>query len=93
MDGTADIHINCEKDNYPDTIIDKKLSYYSILLVASPTDTPTNEFDTKITANKIWQRTMYKSKLSAVNPYFKTFFADYLDIGCRVGYTIIKADG
>ncbi len=36
MDGTADIGINCEKDNYPDTIIHKKLGYYRILLVASP---------------------------------------------------------
>lgn len=36
MDGIADIGINCEKDNYPDTIIHNNLGTYRILLVASP---------------------------------------------------------
>lgn len=36
MDGTADIGINCEKENYPDTIVHKKLGHYWIRLVASP---------------------------------------------------------
>lgn len=36
MEGTADIGINCEKDNYPDTIIHKKLGTYRVFLVASP---------------------------------------------------------
>lgn len=36
MDGTADIGINCEKENYPDTIVHKKLGHYWIRLIASP---------------------------------------------------------
>lgn len=36
LDGTADIGINCEKGNYPDTIIHKKLGTYKVFLVASP---------------------------------------------------------
>lgn len=36
VDGTADIGINCEKENYPDTVIHKKLGKYKAVLVASP---------------------------------------------------------
>lgn len=36
MDGTADIGINCEKDNYPETIISKQLGTYRAILVAAP---------------------------------------------------------
>lgn len=36
LNGTADIGINCEKENYPDTVIHKKLGTYKIFLVASP---------------------------------------------------------
>ena len=35
-DGTADIGINCEKDNYPDSVVHKKLGKYKAVLVASP---------------------------------------------------------
>lgn len=35
-DGISDIGINCEKDNYPDTIIHKELGKYKAVLVASP---------------------------------------------------------
>ncbi len=36
VDGIADIGINCEKENYPDTVIHKKLGKYKAVLVASP---------------------------------------------------------
>ena len=36
VDGTADIGINFEKDNYPDTVIHKKPGKYKAVLVASP---------------------------------------------------------
>lgn len=36
VDGIADIGINCEKENYPDTVIHKKLAKYKAVLVASP---------------------------------------------------------
>lgn len=36
MDGTSDIGINCEKENYPDTIVHKKGGRYRVLLVAAP---------------------------------------------------------
>lgn len=36
MDGTSDIGINCEKENYPDTIVHKKAGTYRVLLVAAP---------------------------------------------------------
>lgn len=36
MDGISDIGINCEKENYPDTIVHKKAGKYRVLLVASP---------------------------------------------------------
>lgn len=36
MDGISDIGINCEKENYPDTIVHKKVGKYKVLLVASP---------------------------------------------------------
>ena len=35
-DGTADIGVNCEKDNYPNSIIYKKLGTYRALLVSAP---------------------------------------------------------
>ena len=36
MDGTADIGVNCEKDNYPGSIVHEKLGTYRAILVASP---------------------------------------------------------
>lgn len=36
MNGIADIGINCEKDNYPDTVIHKGLGTYKVFLVAAP---------------------------------------------------------
>jgi len=36
IDGTSDIGINCEKENYPDTVIHKKAGTYRVLLVAAP---------------------------------------------------------
>lgn len=36
MDGTSDIGINCEKENYPGTIVHNKLGHYWIRLIASP---------------------------------------------------------
>lgn len=36
MDGTADIAVNCEKDQYPDTIVHKALGTYEAVLVAAP---------------------------------------------------------
>ena len=36
VDGTADIGVNCEKDNYPNSIIYKKLGTYRALLVSAP---------------------------------------------------------
>ncbi|MDL2301024.1 LysR family transcriptional regulator [Lachnospiraceae bacterium OttesenSCG-928-D06] len=36
IEGTVDIGINCEKNNYPDSIVHKKLGTYKALLVASP---------------------------------------------------------
>ncbi len=35
-EGRADIGINCEKENYPDSIIHKRLGTYQAVLVASP---------------------------------------------------------
>ena len=36
VNGAAEIGINCEKENYPDTVIHKKLGKYKAVLVASP---------------------------------------------------------
>lgn len=36
VDGTVDIAVNCEKYNYPDTVIHEKWSAYRSVLVASP---------------------------------------------------------
>lgn len=40
MDGTADIGVNCEKMNYPETIIHKNLGTYRMVLIASPFANP-----------------------------------------------------
>ena len=36
MEGSADLGINCEKDSYPDTVINQRLGSYQAVLVASP---------------------------------------------------------
>lgn len=36
MEGTADIGVNCEKENYPDTVIHQYLGTYQAVLVAAP---------------------------------------------------------
>lgn len=36
MNGTADIGINCERDNYPNTVVHEKLGIYRVVLIASP---------------------------------------------------------
>lgn len=40
LDGTADIGVNCEKENYPDSIVHAYLGTYRAVLVAAPFTNP-----------------------------------------------------